>query len=162
MVKSKSKSKTKSKSKSLKSSKQSQIINIFEKLSSSRNNIAKSRNNLPAKIMELNGQETTSKSYSKSVSSTYSQVMHDGHIHTEGKQVINDSTKPFVLINEMQNGSVQHYMMPKNNIIVSGVSGVSEKTKKIQKSKKSNKNKKSKSKKNMKNNKSKKINKSRN
>lgn len=139
-----------------KSSKQSKILNIFQRLSNSRNHLTKMSNNLPAKLVHLNNYsgEGNGNVIKKSVSSTYTQVMHDGHMHVKGKQVINDSTKPFVLINEMENGDVQHYMMPRNknmnnqnnNIMISGIGIKSKKTKKT----KSKKTKKSKSKKNMK------------
>ena len=142
MVKGKSKGKSKTKTKN-KSTKQSQILNIFQRISNSRNNLSKSSNNLPAKLVDLNnysgegnGNDNVIK---KSVSSSYTQVMHDGHMHVKGKQVINDSTKPFVLINEMENGSVQHYMMPRNNMIMISGKPITKKSKKSKKSKTSKK-----------------------
>ena len=42
--------------------------------------------------------------------------MQDGETHTEGKDIFNDSTKPFLQINEMHDGNTQHYMIPKNSI----------------------------------------------
>ena len=55
-------------------------------------------------------------SYSKTISSTYSDVMENGHSHSEGKKVINDSTKPYVQIDELHNGHIEHYMVPRNTI----------------------------------------------
>ena len=142
MVKGKSKGKSKTKTKN-KSTKQSQILNIFQRISNSRNNLSKSSNNLPAKLVDLNNYSVEGNGndnvIKKSVSSSYTQVMHDGHMHVKGKQVINDSTKPFVLINEMENGSVQHYMMPRNNMIMISGKPITKKSKKSKKSKTSKK-----------------------
>ena len=55
-------------------------------------------------------------SYSKTISSTYSDVMENGHSHSEGKKVINDSTKPYVQIDELHNGHIEHYMVPRNTM----------------------------------------------
>ena len=55
-------------------------------------------------------------SYAKSVSSSYSSVMRNGEEHSKGKQIINNSTKPFIQIDEMLDGQVHHYMVPKNTI----------------------------------------------
>jgi hypothetical protein len=103
-----------------------------------RNNISKSQNNLPAHLMKINKKnkktnintnintnvrpivfkKSFNKSFSKSASSSYSSVMKNGKtkIHSEGKEIINNSNKPFIEINEMNNGSIKHYMVPKNSI----------------------------------------------
>ena len=80
-----------------------------------RKNKTKSQSNLPARLMGMN-KMSNPQSYSKSVSSSYSSIIHNGHKHIKGKEVINDSTKPFIKINEMEDGSVNHYMVPKNTI----------------------------------------------
>ena len=98
-----------------------------------RNNISKSQNNLPAHLINMNKKnnktnktniqpnvftKSFNKSFSKSATSSYSSVMKNGKtkIHSEGKEIINNSTKPFIEIHEMDNGSIKHYMVPKNSI----------------------------------------------
>jgi hypothetical protein len=138
-LKSKAKSKSKSKSKSkLHSTKHQSLLDIIKQMSVSRNNISKSQNNLPAHLMKMNKKnkktnkitnKTTNintnirpivfnKSFSKSATSSYSSVMKNGKtkIHSEGKEIINNSNKPFIEIHEMDNGSIKHYMVPKNTI----------------------------------------------
>ena len=107
-------------------------------------------------------------SYSKTISSTYSDVMKNGHSHSEGKKVINDSTKPYVQIDELHNGHIEHYMVPRNTMSTKPTETIinisthnpmilehktttkkkkskqSKKSKKIKKTKKTNKSKKSK------------------
>ena len=56
------------------------------------------------------------KTYAKSVSSYYSTVMHNGESHNKGKKIVNESTNPNLEIDEIENGQVQHYMIPKNSI----------------------------------------------
>ena len=103
-------------------------------MSVSRNNSSKSQNNLPAHLMKMNKKNKKTiintnintnirpivfnKSFSKSATSSYSSVMKNGKtkIHSEGKEIINNSTKPFIEIHEMDNGSINHYMVPKNTI----------------------------------------------
>ena len=107
------------------------ILDIIKSFAS-RNNISKSQNNLPAHLIKMNKLQNTtntnittnknpnlvSKSFSKSSSSYYSSVMKNGKIktHSEGKEILNNSNKPFLEINEMNNGTVKHYMIPKNTI----------------------------------------------
>jgi len=109
---------------------QQNIIDLITKFSQASKNVTKSQSNLPARLMKtrnvgsvrgmtsMNNMRNMQKpqSYSKSVSSSYSTVMNNGHIHSEGKKVINDSTKPFVQIDELHNGHVDHYMVPRNTI----------------------------------------------
>jgi len=97
---------------------QHNLIDLISMITQERKNKTKSQSNLPARLMGINKINKTSKpqSYSKSVSSSYSSIMHNGQKHIKGKEVINDSTKPFIKINEMEDGSVNHYMVPKNTI----------------------------------------------
>jgi len=104
------------------------LINLVNTINTKRKDISKMHNNLPAKLMELNisGQPTNQSSknkikgksqvYAKSISSTFSSVMHNGHTHSQGKRIINESNKPFLQVEEMHDGSTQHYMIPKNSI----------------------------------------------
>ena len=98
------------------------LINLVNDINTTRKDLSKMQTNLPARLMQLNNksnqqkQKQNSQVYAKSVSSTFSSMMHNGHTHSQGKKIINDSTKPYVQIDEMQNGNVQHYMIPKNTI----------------------------------------------
>jgi hypothetical protein len=94
---------------------QHNLIDLISMISQARKNKTKSQSNLPARLMKMN-MDKKSKNYEKSVSSSYSSVMHNGHKHIKGKQVINNSSEPFIKINEMEDGQVHHYMVPKNNI----------------------------------------------
>lgn len=84
----------------------------------SRKDLTKSETNLPAKLLAMNMANRPirpiQQSYSKSVSSTYSSSMHNGEVHSEGKQIVNDSTKPFIQVAEMHNGQVENFMIPRN------------------------------------------------
>ena len=84
-------------------------------ITQSRKNRTKSQSNLPARLIKMSNMQKP-QSYAKTVSSSYSSIMHNGEKHVKGKQVINNSNKPFIQINEMQDGQVQHYMVPKNTI----------------------------------------------
>jgi hypothetical protein len=53
--------------------------------------------------------------YSRSVSSTYSSSMHNGQVHSVGKEFINDSRNPFILVKEVHNGHQEEYIIPKKN-----------------------------------------------
>ena len=90
------------------------LIDLINMITQARQNKTKSQTNLAARMINMNKQEP--KSYSKSVSSTFTGLVQDGHKHVKGKQVINNSTKPFLEINEMQDGQVEHFMIPKNTI----------------------------------------------
>lgn len=136
--KSKTKSKSHSKSKSQPKYKlhdHQSLLDIIKQLSVARNNISKSQNNLPAHLIKMNKiqkkntnkntnifpnmvNKSVSKSFSKSSSSSYSSIMKNGKtkIHSEGKEILNNSNNPFIEIKEMDNGTVTHYMVPKNTI----------------------------------------------
>ena len=103
------------------------IINVINSLSNARNKhtFSKSRNNLPAQLMTIDKKNTkTSKHSSKpqvfnrtfKSSSSFSSITQNGETHSEGKKVINNSLNPFIVINEMKNGDVKHYMIPKNSL----------------------------------------------
>jgi len=97
------------------------ILNLIAKFTESKQNFNKSRNNLPAKLMKINNMKTVNnmhktQSYAKSISSSYSSVMKNGITHSSGKEIINESTKPYIRINEMHNGHIDKYMVPKNTI----------------------------------------------
>jgi hypothetical protein len=117
------------------SNKYQNIIDIIKRFSHPRNNISKSQNNLPARLMRMkspnllrNSQlqrpqpQDLSNSVNKSVnklmssSSSFSSITHNGHTHSTGKTIINNSNKPFIEIKEMQNGNIKTYMVPKNTI----------------------------------------------
>jgi hypothetical protein len=94
------------------------LINLFNSINNNRKDLSKIDNNLPAKLMQLNNSSKFNKNkvYAKSISSTYSSVMHNGNTHTQGKRIINESNKPFLQVDEMENGTTHHYMIPKNSI----------------------------------------------
>ena len=110
------------------------IINVINSLSNSRNkhSFSKSRNNLPAQLMNINKKSqhistSTSKKCKKSInphvvnrtfksSSSFSSITQNGETHSKGKKIINNSLKPFIEIKEMENGNIQHYVIPKNTI----------------------------------------------
>ena len=146
MMKSKIKSKSKSKSKkhNTKTIKPSnnvsnRLANLLNTISNNRSGLGKSEINLPARLMQnTNLRQTINPQpleYSKSVSSTFTSSMHNGVVHSAGKEVINDSTKPFIQVAELHNGQVEHYMMPRNQFNLTSPS----KTKKTKKTKKTRK-----------------------
>lgn len=94
------------------------LLNLFTTISDSRKDIPKMHNNLPARLLQLNTGNSISSNqvYGKSISSTYSSVMHNGHTHTQGKQIINETNKPFLQVQEMIDGQTQQYLIPKNRI----------------------------------------------
>ena len=100
----------------LNSNKQHNIIDIIARLSQASKNARKSQSNLPARLMRFNQVKTPPKVFQKSVSSSFTSVMHNGHKHTEGKQIVNDSTNPYIKIDEMQDGNVAQYMIPRNTL----------------------------------------------
>ena len=110
-----------------------ELVKLILKLKKANKDTRKSQNNLPARIMRLNTPQivsyteqispmgkslkiSKSKSYSKAVNSTFSSLTHNGHTHSKGKKIINESTKPFLKVDEMHNGKVHQYMIPKNSI----------------------------------------------
>ena len=115
--------KTKQKQTSKKTQAQSQdrkkLLKLFSNINNNRKNLSKSQSNLPAQLININSKNITplsNKVIAKSVSSTFSSVIHNGHRHSQGKQIVNDSTKPYLQIDEMENGNIQHYMIPKKTI----------------------------------------------
>ena len=135
------------------------ILDIIQKLSVHRNNLRKSQNNLPAHLMKLKSTSSSSlqhaqyaqhaqqakvfsNSVSKSMSSSFSSVTKNGETHKKGKTIINNSTRPFIEIKEMDNNNIKHYMVPKNTIPYKSNLIMVKKSKK-QKQKKSTKQKKS-------------------
>ena len=95
---------------------QERLLHLVSDINTTRKDLTKMQTNLPAKLMQINAKPNKPQVYAKSVSSSFSSIMHNGHTHSQGKQVVNDSTKPYVQIDEMQNGDVKHYMIPKNTI----------------------------------------------
>ena len=168
------------------------LIDLITRISQASKNRSKSQSNLPARLMMMKNMSKKNtmirpmirpmmhmnpmkmniiqkpQSYSKTISSTYSDVMKNGHSHSEGKKVINDSTKPYVQIDELHNGHIEHYMVPRNTMSTKPTETIinisthnpmilehktttkkkkskqSKKSKKIKKTKKTNKSKKSK------------------
>ena len=126
------------------------LLDLIKNMSISRNNISKSQNNLPAHLMKMERKhphskpkvftKSFSKSFSNSASSYYSSVMKNGKTktHSEAKEIINNSTKPFIEIKEMDDGTIRHYMVPKNTIQYTGINNSSmSRQKKSRKSRKS-------------------------
>jgi len=119
-----SNSMSKYKSKSKSNSTHKSLLDLIKHISASRSNMRKSQNNLPVKLMKINKKQSStsprvfSKSFSKSRSSAYSSIVKNGKIqtHRKGKEIINNSTKPFIQIKEMNNGDIHHYIVPKNTI----------------------------------------------
>ncbi len=104
---------------------QQSLYDLITKISKERQNKTKSQTNLAARLMRMPSSKSNMsrisimskpKTYSKSVSSYYSTVMHNGETHNKGKKIVNESTNPNLEIDEMENGQVQHYMIPKNII----------------------------------------------
>ena len=50
------------------------------------------------------------------MSSSFSSVMRNGHTHSKGNKIVNDSNKPYLQIDEMLDGNTQHYYIPKSTI----------------------------------------------
>ena len=123
------------------------IINVINSLSNSRkkHSFSKSRNNLPAQLMNINKKSqhistSTSKKCKKSInphvvnrtfksSSSFSSITQNGETHSKGKKIINNSLKPFIEIKEMENGNIQHYVIPKNTIPYKSIKSKSMKSK---------------------------------
>ena len=91
------------------------LIDLITMITQARKNKTKAQTNLPARLMRMSNMHKP-QSYEKSVSSSYSSIMHNGEKHIKGKQIINNSTKPFIQINELQDGHIQHFMVPKDTI----------------------------------------------
>jgi hypothetical protein len=101
---------------------QQSLYDLITKISKERENKTKSQTNLAARLMRMPSSKSNMlrmskpKTYAKSVSSYYSSVVHNGESHNKGKKIVNESTNPNLEIDEMKNGQVQHYMIPKNSI----------------------------------------------
>jgi len=146
--KGKSKSTSKSTPKSTsKSTKHKSIVDIINRLSRTKHSFRKSQNNLPARLMKLNspkivqhyknkhlsskGKSSTPNThiFSKSMSSSYSSFTENGKTHSEGKAIVNNSTKPFIEITEMENGKTERFMIPKHTIPYKSIKSKSTKPK---------------------------------
>ena len=144
------KGKSKSTSKSTpKSTKHKSIVDIINRLSRTKHSFRKSQNNLPARLMKLNspkivqhyknkhlsskGKASTPNThiFSKSMSSSYSSFTENGKTHSEGKAIVNNSTKPFIEITEMENGKTERFMIPKHTIPYKSIKSKSMKSKTI-------------------------------
>ena len=98
---------------------QQKLLNLIAKISKERQNKTKSQTNLVAKIMKMPNSIpiiSKPKTYAKTVSSYYSTVSRNGESHNKGKKIINESTNPYLEIDEMRDGQVKHYILPKNSI----------------------------------------------
>lgn len=120
-IKSKGKHKTKPKSKSnpkynSKNIQSTSLKKLISKTIAERKDLSKSQNNLAAKIIEINNKQATlpNYSYSKSISSSYSTTIHNGEVNRAGKEVIDDSTKPFIQVSELHNNHLDQYIIPRN------------------------------------------------
>ena len=83
----------------------------------SRKDLTKSETNLPARLLAMNiSNRPVQQKYSKSISSSYSSSMQNGEVHSAGKQIVNDSTKPFIQVAELHNGQVERYMIPRSQV----------------------------------------------
>ena len=137
-------SKSSESSKSSKSRNTSRLEHLLNNISNNRLKLVKSDINLPARLMasEMKSSKIIVKPqiYSKSISSSFSSAMHNGRMHSVGKQVINDSSKPYIQVAELHNGHLEKYMIPRNQS--SSNSKTIAKTKKTKKTKKSKKSKK--------------------
>ena len=69
--------------------------------------------------------------FSKSMSSSYSSFTENGKTHSEGKAIVNNSTKPFIEITEMENGKTERFMIPKHTIPYKSIKSKSMKSKTI-------------------------------
>lgn len=88
------------------------IANLLEKISNNRMSYTRSDSNLPAKLIKMEMDNF----YSKSVSSIYTNIRKNGKTHQHGKRLINNSRNPFILVDEMKDGKIEHYYIPKKHI----------------------------------------------
>jgi hypothetical protein len=88
------------------------IADLLEKISNSRMSYTRSDSNLPAKLIKME----MDKSQSQSISSSYTSITKNGKTHQHGKRLINNSRNPFILVDEMEDGKIKHYYIPKNHI----------------------------------------------
>ena len=99
----------------------SRLEYLLNNISNNRRGLVKSDINLPARLMVNEKMKSSSNTitikpqiYSKSISSSFSSTMHNGHIHSVGKEVINDSSKPYIQVAELHNGHLDKYIIPRN------------------------------------------------
>ena len=99
----------------------SRLEYLLNNISNNRRGLVKSDINLPARLMANKKIKSSSNTitikpqiYSKSISSSFSSTMHNGHMHSVGKEVINDSSKPYIQVAELHNGHLDKYMIPRN------------------------------------------------
>ena len=103
------------------------LLDLIKNISTSRQAMTPSKSNLAARLMTMHTQQPMMKqpmqhqhknqqSRSFSSSSSFSSLMHNGHVQSQGKQIVNDSTKPYLAVKEMHNGHVNSFMIPKNTI----------------------------------------------
>ena len=143
---------------STKSNNNKTIVDIINTLLRPNQNFRKSQNNLPARLMKLNAPNhkvqhyknthlsnkenpltTNTQILSKTMSSSYSSFTENGKTHSEGKEIINNSTKPFIEVTEMENGKTERFMIPKNTIPYKSIKSKSMKSKTIKAKAKSTK-----------------------
>jgi hypothetical protein len=125
VVKSKSPTKSQKKIKHISNFEQNEerLLDLIKNISTSRQTMTPSKSNLAARLMTMHTQQPMIKqpmqhqhSRSFSSSSSFSSLMHNGHVQSQGKQVVNDSTKPYLAVKEMHNGHVNSFMIPKDTI----------------------------------------------
>lgn len=109
----KSKSHKSKSSKTITTDISNRLANLLNTISNNRSTMTKSEINLPARLMQNGNKSYKPLEYSKSVSSTFTSSMHNGHFHSAGKEVINDSTKPYIQVAELHNGQVDQFMIPR-------------------------------------------------
>ena len=100
------------------SSTSNRLENLLNDISNNRRELTKSDINLPARLMQNSNKLSNPQSkpliVSKSISSSYAASLQNCEVHAAGKEVINDSTKPYIQISELHNGHLDKYMIPKN------------------------------------------------
>lgn len=102
------------------SSSSNRLENLLNTISNNRSAMTKSEINLPARLMQhsnISSSSTKPVIYSKSISSSFSSTMHNGEVHRTGKEVIDDSSKPFIQVSELHNNHLDQYMIPRNQHI---------------------------------------------
>jgi len=94
------------------------LLDLIKNISTSRQAMTPSKSNLAARLMTMHTQQPMQHQHSRSFSSSssFSSLMHNGHVQSQGKQIVNDSTKPYLAVKEMHNGHVNSFMIPKDTI----------------------------------------------
>ena len=109
--------------------KSAKILDILSRIKNNDKNndknFKKSQNNLASKLISINNIDKPAKSGNKSLNdkvytysktSSMSSVMKNGELHSQGKEIINDSTKPYLEVKEMHNGKISQFTISKSNI----------------------------------------------